>query len=332
MLKGGRAMTSLLDAIKEAESETAKDARFPHAPADWTRELAAKTAQREGLKLGEDHWEAVRALQQYYAKHEEITINMRELHDALDEKFHGKGGMKYLYQLFRPVRWRRAASSPGSRRRREPPTRASVAWFSRVRRRTQPQAGAGCAEPGLRVYSGREGLIKSDRRRRRQWIPVQSPKSRASRTRYLRHDRAAALALTAAVIARRGNSAGARQPSRQPFSLVGAGRLSGSRPWSLYARQRLIGRIPRRPAGRLGSPIAFTFCAGAAYRRAPVALVSSHRAQFVALLIAVWSSLFFGEVIVATGWLGILVSVGGLLLMAASAKHGDSRRAHRSGP
>ncbi|MGA9033533.1 MAG: TusE/DsrC/DsvC family sulfur relay protein [Sulfuricaulis sp.] len=93
-------MTSLLDAIKEDESVTTKDARFPHAPADWTRELAVKTAQREGLMLGEDHWEAVRALQQYYVKHEEININMRELHDALDEKFHGKGGMKYLYQLF----------------------------------------------------------------------------------------------------------------------------------------------------------------------------------------------------------------------------------------
>jgi tRNA 2-thiouridine synthesizing protein E len=25
---------------------------------------------------------------------------MRELHDALDENFHGKGGLKYLYQLF----------------------------------------------------------------------------------------------------------------------------------------------------------------------------------------------------------------------------------------
>ena len=93
-------MANLLEAIREAGSGTPKDARFPHAPADWTRELALKTAQREGLKFGEDHWEAVRALQQYYAKHEEITINVRELHDALDEKYHGKGGMKYLYQLF----------------------------------------------------------------------------------------------------------------------------------------------------------------------------------------------------------------------------------------
>jgi tRNA 2-thiouridine synthesizing protein E len=27
-------------------------------------------------------------------------MNMRELHDALDEKFHPQGGMKYLYKLF----------------------------------------------------------------------------------------------------------------------------------------------------------------------------------------------------------------------------------------
>ena len=27
-------------------------------------------------------------------------INVRELHDALDEKFHLSGGMKYVYSLF----------------------------------------------------------------------------------------------------------------------------------------------------------------------------------------------------------------------------------------
>ncbi|MEW6331532.1 MAG: EamA family transporter, partial [Pseudomonadota bacterium] len=45
------------------------------------------------------------------------------------------------------------------------------------------------------------------------------------------------------------------------------------------------------------------------------------------LLIALWSSLFFGELIVTQGWLGILVTVAGLLLLAFSARHGDSRRA-----
>jgi drug/metabolite transporter (DMT)-like permease len=65
---------------------------------------------------------------------------------------------------------------------------------------------------------------------------------------------------------------------------------------------------------------------GAAYRHAPVALVYPI-ARSSPLLIAIWSSLFFGEVIAAGGWFGILVSVGGLLLMEASARHGDSRQA-----
>jgi tRNA 2-thiouridine synthesizing protein E len=91
---------SLLDSIKTAGSVSHKDPEFPHAPADWTKEMALKTARQEGLELGADHWEAIRALQEYFTKHQEITLSMRELHDALDENFHGKGGIKYLYQLF----------------------------------------------------------------------------------------------------------------------------------------------------------------------------------------------------------------------------------------
>jgi TusE/DsrC/DsvC family sulfur relay protein len=93
-------MTSVSNVIMESASGAGKDPEFPHAPADWSRELAMKTAQQTGLKLSENHWQAVRALQEYYARHEQAFINTRELHDALDEKFHGKGGMKYLYQLF----------------------------------------------------------------------------------------------------------------------------------------------------------------------------------------------------------------------------------------
>jgi len=74
---------------------------FPHAPADWVPQTGATEAEREGLKLVDDHWEAVRALQEYFARHsDKPTINMRELHDALDEKFHIKGGIRYLYKLF----------------------------------------------------------------------------------------------------------------------------------------------------------------------------------------------------------------------------------------
>ena len=89
-----------MEAIVGAGNETGVDAQFPQAPPGWTRESASRTAQQEGLKLDADHWEAVRALQSYYARHEETTIDLRELHDALDEHFHRKGGMKYLYRLF----------------------------------------------------------------------------------------------------------------------------------------------------------------------------------------------------------------------------------------
>jgi tRNA 2-thiouridine synthesizing protein E len=95
-----RTMASLLEAIADSDNEPGRDDRLPHAPAGWTRASALRAAQGEGLTLSEDHWRVVRALQEYYARHEDITLNMRELHDALDELFHDKGGLRYLYQLF----------------------------------------------------------------------------------------------------------------------------------------------------------------------------------------------------------------------------------------
>jgi TusE/DsrC/DsvC family sulfur relay protein len=92
-------MTSLIEAIMEADSGAGKDSLFPHAPDGWTREGALKAARSEGLDLNDDHWQAVRALQEYYARHRDGTLNLRELHDALDERFHTKGGRKYLYEL-----------------------------------------------------------------------------------------------------------------------------------------------------------------------------------------------------------------------------------------
>ncbi|NWG39851.1 MAG: TusE/DsrC/DsvC family sulfur relay protein [Hydrogenophilaceae bacterium] len=77
------------------------DPDFPHAPMDWTREEALEIARKENLTMSEAHWEAIRALQSYFASHEdEKSIHLRELHDALDEHFHVQGGLKYLYTLF----------------------------------------------------------------------------------------------------------------------------------------------------------------------------------------------------------------------------------------
>lgn len=73
---------------------------FPFAPVGWTRSDAEETARQENLELTDDHLKVVDAIQEYFAKHDKPDMNMRELHDALDEKFHPQGGMKYLYRLF----------------------------------------------------------------------------------------------------------------------------------------------------------------------------------------------------------------------------------------
>ncbi len=72
---------------------------FPFAPSGWSPEMARETAVGEGMRLGEDHLEELGALQEYYAHHDR-KISVRGLHDALDERFHDKGGLKFLYGLF----------------------------------------------------------------------------------------------------------------------------------------------------------------------------------------------------------------------------------------
>ncbi len=73
---------------------------FPNAPAGWTQAEATSQATEDGLNASNGHWDMVRALQEFYSRHDEPSVNTRELHDALEERFHSQGGMKYLYKLF----------------------------------------------------------------------------------------------------------------------------------------------------------------------------------------------------------------------------------------
>jgi TusE/DsrC/DsvC family sulfur relay protein len=91
-------MANIQDALQGIERVV--DPHFPHAPPDWRRETAVDIARQEQLTLGDDHWAVVRGLQEFFARHEYGVVNLRELYDALEEKFHHKGGMKYLYTLF----------------------------------------------------------------------------------------------------------------------------------------------------------------------------------------------------------------------------------------
>jgi len=71
-----------------------------YAPEHWIEDRARHTATAEGLTLTDNHLNVLYALQKYYSRHEIKRLNVRELHDALDEKFHHKGGIKYMYSLY----------------------------------------------------------------------------------------------------------------------------------------------------------------------------------------------------------------------------------------
>ena len=93
-------MMNVSQNIQRPGYEFRPDPDFPDAPIDWSREDAETVAKAEGLTLSEEHWQVVCALQSFYARHDETTLNARELHDALEEYFHPEGGIKYLYELF----------------------------------------------------------------------------------------------------------------------------------------------------------------------------------------------------------------------------------------
>ena len=89
-------MTSMKEILNPGS--VSHDPQFPYAPEEWTSNTAEAAASELGISLTEDHWETIRALQEYFSKNE--MPNVRDIHDALDEKFHSHGGIQHLYKLF----------------------------------------------------------------------------------------------------------------------------------------------------------------------------------------------------------------------------------------
>jgi len=76
----------------------AQNPDFPDAPADWTPASAESSAKADGIALTDDHWAVIRSLQHFFAADKAPSV--RAIHDALDERFHAQGGLKYLYGIF----------------------------------------------------------------------------------------------------------------------------------------------------------------------------------------------------------------------------------------
>ncbi len=86
--------------VRRPEGARIINPEFPDAPEDWTPSVAYTVAEKETLKLSDDHWEVLRALQSYYAHHSESTPHLAELKQALEKMFERQGGGKYLQELF----------------------------------------------------------------------------------------------------------------------------------------------------------------------------------------------------------------------------------------
>ena len=93
-------MGALLDEIIGTQEEESINKMFRYAPRGWTLSSAREAARQENLEFEETHLELICALHEFFARQGEDTpINLLKLHDALEEKFHYKGGLKFLYAI-----------------------------------------------------------------------------------------------------------------------------------------------------------------------------------------------------------------------------------------
>jgi tRNA 2-thiouridine synthesizing protein E len=91
----------------------ADDEGFLTSAGSWSPQLALQIAQRENIRMGDDHWEVVNFLRNYYMEYQ-ITPGMRVLIKALGKVMGpDKGNSKYLYELFPDGPVRQAAKIAG---------------------------------------------------------------------------------------------------------------------------------------------------------------------------------------------------------------------------
>lgn len=67
-------------------------------PADWNEDVAQALARRENLELGNDHWDVIRFMREYYEEHQ-VAADARFVIKHLEARM-GKDARKKLFELF----------------------------------------------------------------------------------------------------------------------------------------------------------------------------------------------------------------------------------------
>src|SRR5574340_1691405 len=67
-------------------------------PGDWNEEVAKALAEGENVQLGDDHWDVIRFMRDYYDEHQ-IAVDARFVIKHLAERM-GKDAHKKLVELF----------------------------------------------------------------------------------------------------------------------------------------------------------------------------------------------------------------------------------------
>ena len=86
-------------AIPDKPSMPALDAEgFLVDPNDWTQEVAVELARREGIALGDDHWDAIRFMRRFYEENQ-VAADARFVIRHLTQQL-GPAARNRLFQLF----------------------------------------------------------------------------------------------------------------------------------------------------------------------------------------------------------------------------------------
>lgn len=85
-------------------------------PADWNEEVAKALAQSENIQLGDDHWDTIRFMRDYYDEHQVIP-DARFVIKHLAGRM-GKEAQKKLFELYPYGYVKQACKIAGMRRPR----------------------------------------------------------------------------------------------------------------------------------------------------------------------------------------------------------------------